>query len=378
VLGIGDASSGMSARSLYIGIMSGTSLDGVDAVLADFSASAPRILATRYEPYPDELRTALLALHLPGDNELHRAALLANAVTERYAACTLSLLAAIPGATVPTGTIQAIGCHGQTIRHQPQSGYTVQLVNGALLAECTGITSVVDFRSRDIAAGGEGAPLVPAFHAVCFRNAKAARAIVNIGGIANVTRLPSNGPVAGFDTGPGNLLMDAWAMRHLGESYDRDGGFAAQGSVNQALLSAMLGHPYFARVPPKSTGRDEFNLAWLESFNVSEMPPRDVQATLAELTALTIAQGIEQHCPGTTEVFVCGGGVHNRHLMQKLGSHLGSRKLASTAELGVDPDWVEALAFAWLAERAIDNLPGNAPEVTGAKGLRVLGAIYPA
>lgn len=368
----------MSAHAFYVGIMSGTSLDGVDAVLADFSAGAPRVVATCYEPYPEDLRTALLGLHQPGDNELHRAALLSNAVTEHYAACTLSLLASSPTDSIPAGSIQAIGCHGQTIRHQPQSGYTLQLVNGALLAERTGITSVVDFRSRDIAAGGEGAPLVPAFHAICFRNANAPRAIVNIGGIANVTFLPSTGPVAGFDTGPGNLLMDAWTMRHQGESYDRDGGFAAQGRVNQPLLAALLDHPYFGRVPPKSTGRDDFNLAWLDSFNVAGMPPSDVQATLAELTARTISLGIEQHCPGATEVFVCGGGVHNRHLKQRLGFHLEPRKLASTAELGVDPDWVEALAFAWLAQRAMSRLPGNAPEVTGAKGPRVLGAIYPA
>ncbi|MFM9968724.1 MAG: anhydro-N-acetylmuramic acid kinase [Burkholderiales bacterium] len=383
-----------SDTSLYVGVMSGTSLDGVDAVLADFSPGAPRMLANHYRPYPDDLRASLLALHTPGDNELHRAALLANAVTREYAAAINSLLREHAGSVVGENnhisaaaggppqdtyarTIAAIGCHGQTVRHRPEHGYTIQLVNGALLAELTGLTAITDFRSRDIAAGGQGAPLVPAFHAACFRNATTSRVIVNIGGIANVTYLPLRGAISGFDTGPGNLLMDAWVSRRLGENYDRNGAFAAAGKVNTALLQEMLADTYFHQSPPKSTGRDHFNMNWLEAFGINDLPPPDIAATLCELSAASIAGAIDKYCTDAGEIFLCGGGAHNAHLMARLSSHLPNRRLATTEELRMHPDWVEALAFAWLARCAMEKTPGNAPEVTGALGLRVLGAIHP-
>ena len=353
--------------------MSGTSLDGVDAVLADFSSGMPSMLGSHYRLYPDDLREALLDLHEPGDNELHRSALLANAVTEQYAIAVNALLSAKNGHT----TVAAIGCHGQTVRHCPEHAYTIQLVNGALLAERTGLTTVTDFRSRDIAAGGQGAPLVPAFHAACFRHTTESRVIVNIGGIANVTYLPPEGTISGFDTGPGNLLMDAWVRRHRKESHDHDGGFAASGKVDTRLLQEMLADAYFHRPPPKSTGRDHFNMAWLESFAIASSAPEDVQATLAELSAASIAASVEKYCNDAQEVFVCGGGAHNTHLMNRIAARLHSRRLASTEVLGMHPDWVEALAFAWLARCTMENISGNAPEVTGAKGSRVLGAIYP-
>lgn len=361
----------MSANPLYVGIMSGTSLDGVDAVLANFSGGAPRMIGNHFRPYPDDLRRSLLELQDVGSNELHRAALLANTVTEEYAAAVEALL----GPHREPG-VAAIGCHGQTVRHRPEAGYTIQLVNGALLAERTGLTAITDFRSRDIAAGGEGAPLVPAFHEACFRHASQTRAIINIGGIANITCLPCAGPISGFDTGPGNLLMDGWVRRQLGADFDRDGAYAASGSVDAGLLARMLADSYFHRAPPKSTGRDHFNMAWLETFDIAAMDARHVQATLAELSAASIAAAVTAHCPAAREVFVCGGGAHNRHLMRRLAAQLPDRSIASTEALGMDPDWVEALAFAWLASRTLQSLPGNAPAVTGAKAPRVLGAIH--
>jgi len=352
--------------------MSGTSLDGVDAVLAEFSDGVPRMVGSHYCPYPDLLREQILTLHQPGDNELHRGALLANALSREYAAAVSALLSANGNPAVA-----AIGCHGQTIRHRPENGYTIQLVNGALLAELTGLTTVTDFRSRDIAAGGEGAPLVPAFHGACFRHATTSRAIVNIGGIANVTYLPANGLVSGFDTGPGNLLMDAWVRRDSGQAYDKNGDWAVSGTVQSNLLEEMLVDTYFHRAPPKSTGRDYFNIEWLESFDIAKVAPRDLQATLSELTASTIAEAIKRYGEDANEVFVCGGGAHNGHLLQRLAARLPNRSVATTEALGMHPDWVEALAFAWLACCAVEGTPGNAPEVTGAKGPRVLGAIYP-
>lgn len=363
----------ISDDSLTVGVMSGTSLDGVDAVLADFSSGMPRVIASHYRPYPDDLREAFLALHEPGDNELHRGALLANAVTEQYAITVNTLLSACQR----PAKVAAIGCHGQTIRHRPEHAYTIQLVNGALLAERTGITTVTDFRSRDIAAGGQGAPLTPAFHAACFRSGPLSRVIVNIGGIANLTYLPREGPISGFDTGPGNLLMDAWVRRHRKQDFDREGRFAASGTVNATLLEEMSADAYIHRPPPKSTGRDHFNMAWLESFAIASLAPQDVQATLADLSAASIATAVETYCADAQEVYVCGGGAHNTHLMNRISVRLQNRTLASTEVLGMNPDWVEALAFAWLARCTMKNISGNAPEVTGAKGSRVLGAIYP-
>jgi anhydro-N-acetylmuramic acid kinase len=349
--------------------MSGTSLDGVDAALVDLGGASARLVATHFTPYPDPLRLALIALHA-SEARLDEAASLAIELTELYAQGCLELLK--NGAAVA-----AIGCHGQTVRHEPGRGYTVQLVNGALLAERTGVTAVTDFRSRDVAAGGQGAPLVPAFHAACFRDPARTRVIVNLGGIANVTYLPRQGLVTGFDTGPGNILLDAWARSAFGAERDTDGAIAASGRVVEELLERMLADEYFSLAPPKSTGRDRFNDAWLRRFSLAAYRREDVQATLTELTARTVACAIEAYCPGTAELFACGGGVHNRELMRRLGARVSART-ASSAELGMDPDWVEAMAFAWLARRTLAREPGNLPEVTGARGARVLGAIYPA
>ena len=372
----------MSARGdpgqLFAGLMSGTSLDGVDAVLVDL-ADKPRLISAHHLAFPTPLRESLLALHESGHNEIDRAARLANELSELYAVAVARLIEhsviehSVAGAS---NAVAAIGCHGQTVRHRPEKGYTVQLVNPSLLAERTGITVVADFRGRDVAAGGEGAPLVPAFHAHCFRDDRRHRVIVNIGGIANVTDLPPEGAVRGFDTGPGNMLLDAWARSHLGRDYDRDGDFAAGGIVQEALLSRMLADEFFRRAPPRSTGRDHFGAEWLRGFGIDAVAPADVQATLAELTARSIAGAIGEHCESATEVYLCGGGVHNRDLVSRLVRSLGGRRVESTEALGIHPDRVEATAFAWLAQRALRGEPGNLPSVTGARGLRVLGAIY--
>jgi len=365
---------GPVSSELYIGLMSGTSLDGVDAALVDLS-QAPSLIVAEFAPYPEEVKTALLAMHEPSDDELHRAALLGIKLSELYGV-------AVRGVLVTSGVsakdVCAIGCHGQTVRHQPESGYTLQLGNPAWLAEHTGITVVADFRSRDIAAGGQGAPLVPAFHAVCFRDTRRHRVIVNLGGIANLTDLPPKGPVTGFDSGPGNLLLDAWAREHLDSDFDPGGAFAARGRPVQALLVAVLSYPYFSRSPPKSTGRDHFNLKWLHAHDVNHHSTEDVQATLSELTARSIGDAIGKFCPGAEEVYLCGGGARNLDLVRRLKLALPNLGVASTERLGIHPDWVEAMAFAWLAQRMIKREPGNLAEVTGAQGPRVLGAIYPA
>ncbi len=356
--------------------MSGTSLDGVDAALVDLQTS-PKLIASRYAPFPDDLRGELLALNTAGQSELQRAARASVQLAAIYAEVTLGLL---KEAGMAPASIAAIGCHGQTVRHVPAEGYTLQLNNPALLAERTGITVVADFRSRDIAAGGQGAPLVPAFHAACFRHPSRTRVVLNIGGIANVTLLPADRslPVLGFDTGPGNLLLDAWAGRHLKKSHDAGGAWAASGKANDALLAALLADPYFAAKPPKSTGRDHFNMAWLMEQAPDQYRPQDVQATLAELTARSIAGAISHWCPGSMAVHACGGGTHNTDLMARLASALNGLPLRTTEALDLHPDWVEAVAFAWLARETMEGRPGNLPAVTGAQGPRVLGAIYPA
>jgi anhydro-N-acetylmuramic acid kinase len=358
---------------IYLGLMSGTSLDGVDAVLADFSAVPFRILATHHDPYDAELKQRLLAIHQPGADELHRGAELGNGLAMRYADAALELLAEHD---FDPRQVAAIGCHGQTVRHRPDLGFTVQLNNPALLAETTGMTVVADFRSRDVAAGGQGAPLVPAFHAAMFRHPPTHRAIVNIGGIANITDLPPQGHLSGFDCGPGNILLDAWCARHLGSPYDADGAWAASGRIRVALLRALLGDEWFALPPPKSTGRDLFNLDWLERKLAGDEAPADVQATLLALTSLTISRAVEEHCSGATEVYLCGGGARNRVLAASIAEALLGRLVAPTDVLGVDAEWVEAFAFAWLARQALHGEPGNQPEVTGARGPRILGAIY--
>jgi anhydro-N-acetylmuramic acid kinase len=371
--------------ALFIGLMSGTSLDGVDGALASFATDSDRIntIETAYVAFPATLRAELMALQTAGENEIHREALAAGALARHYAECVAQLLAK---ASVAAAAVCAIGVHGQTIRHRPEWGYTRQTNNAAQLAELTGIDVIADFRSRDIAAGGQGAPLVPAFHQAVFGNAEETRVVANIGGIGNISVLKSNkdDQVIGFDTGPGNVLMDAWIALHRGQAYDDDGAWAATGTVNASLLLHLCGEPFLAMPPPKSTGRDLFHPAWLTDklSSFCGMAPADVQATLAAFTAVTLADAVVAHAPDAKAVYVCGGGAYNTYLMERLRSELAARNspaiLQSTAALGISPNHVEALAFAWLANRFCLRQAGNLPAVTGAKGLRILGALYPA
>ncbi|CAD5374315.1 anhydro-N-acetylmuramic acid kinase [Rubrivivax sp. A210] len=365
-----------------IGLMSGTSLDGVDAVLAEDGPDGEfRSRGHVHLPMPAPLRAALLALNRPAADELHAAALAANALSRLYAETVTALLAA---SGLAADAISAIGAHGQTVRHRPRefdgNGYTLQLLNGALLAELCGIAVVCDFRSRDLAAGGEGAPLVPAFHAAVFGWPGHDIAVLNLGGIANLTLLPAAGAVSGFDCGPGNMLMDGWCQRHLNLAYDADGAWAAGGRVDAALLQRLLAEPYFARLPPKSTGRELFDAAWLDARLAGiSLAAVDVMATLGELTACSAAEALLGYAPATRQLLVCGGGAYNSLLMARIKSRLGAGvAVASTANAGVPPDQVEALAFAWLARAHLRREPGNLPDVTGARAARVLGALYPA
>lgn len=365
----------MTDSNLYIGLMTGTSLDGIDCVLVDFANERPQLLASQLAPFDPALRDELLALQAPGDNELHRVMLAGNALADAFAE---AVKAVMQQGGVNAQQIAAIGMHGQTLRHRPELAYTVQIGNAARLAERTGVAVVSDFRSRDVAAGGQGAPLVPAFHTGLFGHA-VHRVIVNIGGITNITTLPPDGPVLGWDTGPGNVLMDGWIACHRSEHYDADGAWAATGKVDDALLATMLGEPYFAAPPPKSTGRDLFRPVWLDAMLAGHArAPVDVQATLLALTAHTIADQIERHAQAAAEIYICGGGTRNGALMAQLAQRLSPRQVCTTEALGLHPDWVEAVAFAWLARRCLQGQPGNLPAVTGAAGLRVLGAIYPA
>jgi anhydro-N-acetylmuramic acid kinase len=362
---------------LYIGLMSGTSLDGVDAVLARLGDTSIEVLGHRHQPFPAELRAELLRLNSPGPDEAHRCALAANAVARSYAALTNELLRDTGHA--PT-SIRALGAHGQTVRHRPGefdgSGYTLQLLNGALLAELSGIDVVCDLRSRDVAAGGQGAPLVPAFHRALFGRADADIAVLNIGGISNVSLLGRDGDTLGFDCGPGNCLMDLWVARHRGLAFDADGAWAASGAVLPALLQALLSEPFFALAPPRSTGRDLFNADWLARHGVEQLAPADVQAALLELTAASIAQCLQGRA--IEELLVCGGGALNGRLMQRLQALLPTTRVLDSAARGLPPMQVEAAAFAWLAQRFVRRLPGNLSAVTGAAGPRVLGALHPA
>jgi anhydro-N-acetylmuramic acid kinase len=358
---------------LYIGLMSGTSLDGVDAVLFDGQA----VLCHVHAAFPAALREELLALNAPGPNELHRAALAGNGVARSYADAVAQLLEA-------TGQrrehIMALGAHGQTVRHRPDSvdGYTIQLLNGALLAEQTGIDVVCDLRSRDVAAGGQGAPLVPAFHRACFGGAGRDMAVLNLGGIANLSLLFADGRTGGFDTGPANCLMDGWVARHRGQAFDADGAWAATGQVLPELLAVLLAEPFFSSAPPKSTGRDLFHLDWLEARLTVGQAPEDVQATLLELTARSVADALRHQMPGAATLIACGGGARNGRLVQRLAELLPGVAIESSAAHGLPVDQVEAAAFAWLAQCFKEKRPGNLPAVTGAAGLRLLGALYPA
>ncbi len=377
------------AGELFIGLMSGTSLDGVDVALVEFNKTAvddthqPHVLHTHFLAYPSDLRSQILALQHPTDNELETTALMGNTLAQLYAVAVNQLLAT---ANITSDKVVAIGCHGQTIRHRPQFkdgiGFTLQIGNAALLSELTNITVIADFRSRDIAAGGQGAPLVPAFHKAVFASNQVNRALVNVGGIANITYLANTGEVCGFDSGPGNMLLDAWIKQHKNLDYDANGAWASTGEVMAPLLSAMLAEPYFALAPPKSTGRDLFNDAWLEKMLfVQKLPganyrPQDVARTLVALTAHSIHDALIQDCSDVDEIYLCGGGAHNTLLKNSLQTLLSDKKVATTEALGIGVDWVEAIAFAWLARQCLRKETANLPKATGAKGARILGAIY--
>jgi anhydro-N-acetylmuramic acid kinase len=365
----------------YIGLMSGTSLDGVDGVLAEISAGSVRVLQHAYRPLPAALAAELLQLNSPGGtDELHRAALAANALALQYAEVVQTLLQATG---TPAAQVRAIGAHGQTVRHRPGAfdgvGYTVQLNQPALLAERTGITVVADWRSRDLAAGGQGAPLVPAFHRAVFGPLGPEVAVLNIGGIANLTLLQPQRTL-GWDCGPGNVLLDHWCRLHTGQAYDAEGRWAAGGQVDATLLAALLQEPYFSQLPPKSTGRDLFHPEWLVR-RLQQCPPvaaADVQTTLCELTAAVCAQDLLVHAPDCRQLYVCGGGALNAELLRRLQARLPQVQVQRTDAVGLPATQVEATAFAWLARQTLHGATGNLAEVTGARGNRVLGAIYPA
>lgn len=368
---------------LYVGLMSGTSLDGVDGVLADFSGTRPSILAHASAPFSQALTRELLALNRPCRNELHRAALAANALVRVYAQVVTKLL---QQSGIGSAAVTAIGAHGQTVRHRPQTfdgtGYTLQLNNPALLAELTGIDVIADFRSRDVAAGGQGAPLVPTFHQSVFGRHGETVTVLNVGGISNLTVV---GPqladdVMGFDCGPGNALIDAWCQRHLGQAFDSNGAWAATGQIHAGLLAVLLEEPYFALPVPKSTGRDLFNSNWLAGklAEFGALAPVDVQATLTELTASVCATAIKRYGFESKNLIVCGGGAFNSHLMQRLQALLPTRPVESSQSHGLPPLQVEAAAFAWLARKTVLRETASLKTVTGAQGARILGAIYPA
>lgn len=365
---------------LYIGLMSGTSLDGVDGVLADCGAHGVRVLRHAAQPLAPALAAELLALNRSGSDELHRAALAANALVRLYAAVVAELLQS--AGLAPTA-VRAIGAHGQTVRHQPGAhdgtGYTLQLNNPALLAELSGIAVVADFRSRDVAAGGQGAPLVPAFHQAQFGRPGQSIAVLNIGGIANLSLLQGS-QVLGFDCGPGNALLDHWCRQHTGQPYDASGRWAASGQVHEDLLQILLQEPYFRQPPPKSTGRDLFHAEWLSRHlaGFARVAAVDIQATLTELSARVCARDLHIHGPACRQLYVCGGGALNLELMRRLQAHLPGVRVENSAAAGLPPLQVEAAAFAWLAYKTLRGETGSLESVTGARGARVLGAIYPA
>ena len=377
-------------QDYYIGLMSGTSLDGTDGVLVDFSGQKPRVLAAASEPFSNAFKAELLALNSPTHNELHRAALAASQLAAVYATVVHTLLRDAAAQGIGAGQVQAIGAHGQTVRHQPRTtsaddgstAYTLQLNNPSLLAELTGLDVVADFRSRDVAAGGQGAPLVPAFHQGVFGRADATLAVLNLGGIANLSVLPpaNTSPVLGFDCGPGNALMDAWCQRHTGQPFDAGGAWAASGQLLPQLLASLLDEPYLSQPIPKSTGRDLFSVAWLAEklADFASCPPQDIQNTLTEFTACACISAMERHASGSKDLIVCGGGAFNLQLLRRLQAGLPWLRVSTSNEHGLPPLQVEAAAFAWLARQMLKRLPGNLASATGAAGPRVLGALYPA
>lgn len=368
----------MQPHDFYVGLMSGTSADAVDLVLVDFASVQPQLIHSLSSPLSSDVRSHIHALAIPGNNEIDRMGELDQQLGRVFADAIKQLLGY---AGVQASQIKAIGSHGQTIRHRPPGSvalpFTLQIGDPNIIAQITGITTVADFRRRDMAAGGQGAPLVPAFHRAVFQDIKRDRAIVNIGGMANITWLPSEGTATGFDTGPGNVLMDAWILAHKGQSYDQDGTWAAGGHADSALLAQLLQHSFFNQNPPKSTGREEFNLTWLKAqLSGCEVNPQDVQASLLALTAHSIANDIKRLSEKPPEVFVCGGGAHNGRLMQELQALLPGSSIASSAQLGIAPNWVEAMAFAWLARQTMNRQSGNLRAVTGAAEEVILGGVY--
>jgi anhydro-N-acetylmuramic acid kinase len=372
---------------LFLGLISGTSADGIDAALVRFTGTSHdthcELVHGRTYAWPDELRGRLIALGQGTDiRSLDELGTLDVRLGEHFAAAALQLMAE---ARIEPAQVRAIGSHGQTLRHRPAGAafdgtypFTMQLGDAHVIAERSGIATVADFRRRDVAAGGHGAPLLPALHHALLHSTQEDRAVLNLGGIANFTLLPMHGDVRGFDTGPANALMDAWCTRHTGAAFDADGAFAAQGTSNAALLQRLLDEPWFALPPPKSTGREVFHLDWVQSRLQGGEGAADVQATLMELTAHSVAEALEAHQPTTRRVLICGGGVHNARLLQRIAARLPDMVVESTAQHGVDPDFVEAMGFAWLARQAVNAQPGNLPSVTGARGPRVLGVVHPA
>ena len=355
--------------------MSGTSLDGADAALVDFSASRPRTLAFASVAFPAELRDRIMQLSEPGSDSLELSGTVSLELAALYARAAE---AAIADAGMRREQVIAIGCHGQTVRHRPDLGFTIQINDPARLAEITGIDVIADFRRRDMAAGGQGAPLVPAFHDAMFRDRAHTRAIVNIGGIGNVTWLPAGGPPLGFDCGPGNVLLDAWTHKHTGALFDEDGKWAATGRTDAELLARLLAEPFLALDPPKSTGRELFRLAWLEQRLPANHRPADVQSTLMDFTAHAIMGAIDRFCPGTSEIYLAGGGARNRTLMGRIRALASDRQVATTDTLGVPTGHVESMAFAWLAMKFTRREPIDLTTITGAHAPRILGALYPA
>ncbi|GAB3344504.1 anhydro-N-acetylmuramic acid kinase [Lysobacter tyrosinilyticus] len=380
------------ASNLFLGLISGTSADGIDAALVRFSSAntggddaalhCELVRGCTYA-WPEALRARLIALGQGASiDSIDELGTLDVQIGEHFAEAALRLLGE---AGVAGGDVRAIGSHGQTVRHRPAGAafdgrhpFTLQLGDAHVIAERTGIATVADFRRRDVAAGGHGAPLLPALHNALLHSPDEDRAVLNLGGIANFTLLPRRGEVRGFDTGPANALMDAWCARHTGQAFDADGAFAAQGLCDDALLHRLLAEPWFALPPPKSTGREVFHLDWVQARLQGQETAPDVQATLLELTAVSIADALRAHQPETRRVLVCGGGVHNARLLQRIAANLPGMQVESTAVYGVDPDFVEAMGFAWLARQALAGLPGNLPSVSGARGPRVLGVVYPA
>jgi anhydro-N-acetylmuramic acid kinase len=391
------------SQQYYIGLMSGTSADAIDGVIICIDQHQISLVKTLTLPIPEAIKSMIFCLAISGENEIEKIRYLDYELAQLFSTISLKLC---QESNISTNHIRAIGSHGQTIRHYPpdhkspaqqqypacnesfntdasKQGYTLQIGDPNIIVQQTGITTVTDFRRRDIAAGGHGAPLAPAFHSAFFASAKQNRIILNTGGIANITYLPAsnhptNNEVIGFDTGPANGLMDAWCQLHLQQHYDESGQWAASGAIDQELLKALLKHPYFALPPPKSTGRETFNISWVNRVLATQnrvISAEDVQATLTELTVETITTEINK-IDSNADVYICGGGAHNSYFCERLRHHLSNNKLSSTEVLGIHPDWVEAAAFAWLAKRAIDKLPGNLPSVTGAREEVISGGIY--